>query len=370
MKKLGLLILALCLQTFAFAENPYQISLLTCSPGDEIYSVFGHTAIRVKSDQENVDLVFNFGLFDFGTSHFALKFAKGTLMYCLGIQRMDHFVMEYTYDNRLVVEQVLDLSDDQKDMICSKLDHLYLPENRYYQYAFIERNCATEVRDILREAGLEFDVQPIKFTDRDLIELYLPNHKWLRFGINMALGRTIDKPSNTYRAMFLPDFLHDGIKELDEKKGGVIVKENVLNSVTRAESKADWWYSPLFVFSLLLILALLIKHKSFPVTLFAIIGLVGLVVLTLCLFSQHIEVKQNFNLLWCNPLYFVYLPFIIKNKIPKWLPIFFLSLLGLTVIFWITGLQHFDVAIIPMLLTLSWVNLRLIPRKEKEKIKH
>ncbi|MDR2980410.1 MAG: DUF4105 domain-containing protein [Bacteroidales bacterium] len=356
MKKLYFLLLAICLQTFALAENNYQISILTCSTGDEIYSVFGHTAIRVKQQESDLDLVFNFGMFDFSTDYFAFKFAKGTLLYCLGVQQTDHFAMEYTYDNRLVTEQVLNLTDAQKETILRKLDFLYQPENRYYRYAFIEKNCATEIRDILTEAGINFKIESISLSERDLIESYLPHHKWLRLGINLALGRTIDKPSNTYRSMFLPDDLHDELEKADQEIGNVIAEEHVLNSITEREYKSDWWYSPFFIFSILFIISLFIKHKGLPITLFSIIGLVGLLLLVLNIFSLHTEVKQNFNILWCNPLYFIYLPFILKNKSNKWLPIIFLSTIGLTILIWITGFQIFDWAIIPILLMLAWQN--------------
>lgn len=365
MKKLYILLLAFCLHSFTFAENQCQISLLTCSTGDEIYSVFGHTALRVKYEEPGPDIVFNFGLFDFSTSNFAFKFAKGTLLYCLGVQRMDGFVMEYTYDNRLVTEQVLNLTDDQKEFVLNRLSYLYQPENRYYRYAFIEKNCATEVRDILAEVGIHFDKKPITMTDRDLIESYLTHNQWLRFGINLALGRTIDKPSNTYRSMFLPDYLHDGLKKVDRGSGKIISEENVLNSVEEVAHKANWWYSPLFIFALLFVISLFIKHKSLPITLFSIVGLVGLVLLILNLFSLHVEVKQNFNILWCSPLYFVYIPFIIKNKIPKWIPIFFLTTILLTAIFWIIGFQSFDWAVIPIWLMLTYQNMRMMAVRSK-----
>lgn len=357
MKKIYLLVLALALHLFALAENQYQISVLTCAPGDEIYSVFGHTAIRVYHAEEGVDMVFNFGLFDFSTSNFALKFAKGTLQYCLGIQSMERFVLEYTYDNRLVTEQVLNLTDSQKDSILSKLEFLYRPENRFYRYAFLEKNCATEVRDIVADYVIDFEIEPIALSDRDLIESYLSDNEWLRLGINLALGRSIDKPTTTYRSMFLPDYLFREIAKADRMSGKYVSNIRGLNSVTEEEKKPDWWYSPLFLFSILFIISLFIRNKSFPIALFSIIGVVGLVILLLNTLSLHVEVKQNFNILWCNPLYFIYLPFLIKNKYNKWLPIVFLSTILITAILWMTGFQIFDWAIIPILLMLVWQNL-------------
>ena len=53
-----------------------RISLLTCTPGDELYSIFGHSAIRI-TDSSNVgndyfDIVYNYGTFNFDDEGFYL----------------------------------------------------------------------------------------------------------------------------------------------------------------------------------------------------------------------------------------------------------------------------------------------------------
>ena len=51
------------------ATDSIQFSLLTCAPGNEIYALFGHTAIHYQNFSRGVDLVFNYGMFSFNTPH-------------------------------------------------------------------------------------------------------------------------------------------------------------------------------------------------------------------------------------------------------------------------------------------------------------
>ena len=344
---------------FCFGNDSREITLLTCAPGNEVYSVFGHSAIRVTDYEQGFDVIYNFGLFSFGTSNFALKFAKGTLEYCLGKQYVSGFISDYTYDNRSIIEQVLQLTDEQKEAIISRLEFRYLPENRNYRYSFLEKNCATEIRDLLEEIGIKFEKKEISETNRQLIASYLKQNLWLRLGINLGLGNTIDKKSDSYKRMFLPDYLYAEVAQAMTDEGYLVKEEHLLNLVTEPEKKSVWWYSPFLVFSLLFLVIIFWQNRITTFIPFLFIAILGTVVFGLSVFSFHPETKMNFNLLWCNPLYFIYLPFVIKNKIPKFLPLVFLFSIFLTFIVWVCGIQQFDIAIFPLLLILMFLNLRL-----------
>lgn len=351
---------------FCLGNDSREISLLTCSPGDEIYSVFGHSAIRVTDYEQGSDVIYNFGMFSFGTSNFALKFAKGSLKYCLGKQYVNGFIIEYTDDNRLIIEQVLQLTDEQKEAIISRLEFLYLPENRNYLYSFLEKNCATEIRDLLETVILKkegekplFQREAVNETSRQLISRYLKQNLWTRLGINLALGRPIDKPNDSYKRMFLPDYLYVEVAQATNNGQSLVKEEHPLNHVAELEPESVWWYSPFLVFSLLFLIVFFWQNRATTLISFIFIAIIGTVILALNLFSDHPETKTNFNLLWCNPFYFIYLPFVIKNKIPKFLPPLFLFSILLTFIFWMCGIQQFDVAILPLLLILILLNFRL-----------
>lgn len=206
------------------------ISLLTGSPGDELYSTFGHSAIRVKDPVSNLDIVFNYGTFDFSTPNFYLKFVQGKLLYILSVEKFESFQFSFEYQKRAVTEQVLNLDMMQKNRLYSMLLDNYKPENRQYKYDFFFDNCATRIRDILQKAldkDLEFNHpqlwQKSDTTFRNLIDLYLTNHPWSDFGIDLALGVPTDQVATPADYMFLPDYLAMSVDSAVILKRGVAI---------------------------------------------------------------------------------------------------------------------------------------------------
>ena len=196
-----------------------RISLLTGSPGSELYSTFGHSAIRVSDPAQGSDMVYNYGTFDFNTPNFYVKFARGKLLYKLSIASFENFQNSFKYENRSVDEQVLRLTLPQTKTLVALLKENYKPENRYYKYDFFFDNCATRIRDLLIEAfGGDFEYQyPEEWkegdmTFRNLIDLYLTNHHWSDFGIDLALGVPTDGIAQPADYMFLPDYLAEGFQ--------------------------------------------------------------------------------------------------------------------------------------------------------------
>ena len=104
-----------------------KVSLITCSEGDELYSVFGHSAIRIV-EPNAFDIVYNYGTFEF-SDDFYLLFAQGKLNYKLSRTGFEYFNYEYVVSGRGVKEQVLDLTLDQKQGVFDFLEHNYLKEN-------------------------------------------------------------------------------------------------------------------------------------------------------------------------------------------------------------------------------------------------
>ena len=153
MKK-NLLILALLLfstNQFLYSNNQIEISLLTCSEGSESFSTWGHSALRIIDKENSIDVVYDFGLFDFDTPNFYAKFIKGNLKYKLGLHGSYRFIQYYVSKDRQVIEQKLDLTDESKIKIIKRLEYLNKPENRYYYYNFLKKNCTSELRDLIFE---------------------------------------------------------------------------------------------------------------------------------------------------------------------------------------------------------------------------
>ena len=372
-RSLLILVSLLFIYNISSANNSLRISLITCTGGSELYSTFGHSALRVIDSSKNQDIVFNFGLFDFATPNFYLKFMQGKLNYMLGVQYTQDFIESYKFDKRGVVEQVLNLTEEQEVKIVGRLLYLYQPQFRNYLYSFLFKNCTTELRDLLYE-GLNIDKTPLEKkigkTHRELIDIYVGNMKWTKVGINLLLGSSLDRDISIYESMFLPDNLFSVIAEA-ENDGGKIVKETiVLNDVKRdpAEGKTFFLLSPIFMFTLLLSLMVASLFISNLIILdkllLGVASVFGIVLPTIVLMTDHVELLNNYNLLWCNPIYLI----VLLSLVYKWRKVClissFIAIAGiiLAVIVSIFGLQVFEPSFYTIFIMLLIALVRTIIR--------
>lgn len=350
------------------ATETTRISLLTCTPGDELYSTFGHSALRVYNPSSGSDLVFNFGLFDFNTPNFYTKFMRGKLEYMLGIQYMNDFIYQYQWEGRGVVEQVLSLDSIQTTEILAKLEYLYKPENRYYLYSFLYKNCTSELRDIIFEiAGKDEHAlrKSAGKTNRDLINEYISG--WPKFGINILLGSTLDRDIDVFQSMFLPDYLFNELtvaengeiplvseyRVLLEKSDNTIYERTFISKIT------DALFSPIFILGLIAAAVgysiIKKRYKALEIGFLVIIGLLGIFVSGLITITDHRELYSNYNLLWCNPIFLLMAISTLKKwrKTEKVLSFASLLFLSLMVILWISGIQYAEPGFIVIILTLG-----------------
>ncbi len=190
-----------------------EISIITCGPWQgEVYAAFGHSAIRVHDPSLGLDDAYNYGVFDFNQPNFYLNFTRGFLYYKLGVYSYPDFRDYYKYYNRYINEQVLDLSQDQKQAIYNYLEWNAKPENETYRYDYFYNNCATRVRDVFADVlkdSIQFDGSFITthYTIRELTDLYLKYQPWGDLGIDIGLGLPMDKIAAPYEYMFLPDYI-------------------------------------------------------------------------------------------------------------------------------------------------------------------
>src|ERR1700754_237019 len=193
--RLLLLLVVLHQASFSVAQTDschLHISLLTCSPGEELYSSFGHTAIRVSDRATGMDIVFNYGTFDDSDSYFYLKFTRGLMLYALSAYSFRDFQYEYKMQNLGVIEQTLQLSCDEKNKLLKQLQQNAQEANRYYYYYFLDDNCTTRAKDMIRKnaaAGLTLNnILPTdRPTFRNLIHSYLDksDQPWSKLGIDI-----------------------------------------------------------------------------------------------------------------------------------------------------------------------------------------
>lgn len=305
--------LSISLQAQTLGGNA-KITLLTCGPGDELYSVFGHTAIRVNDPEAGMDVVYNFGTFDFSTPNFYLKFVKGDLQYYVSIGSYRDFIYQYKYFDRDVYEQELNLTPQQKQYITNELNAILLSDRRFYTYKFIDRNCTTMVEDIINNAlpeKISNKNSDNGMTNREIIYSYLKaNHFYENLGIHLIFGAKTDiipkKP-------FLPRQLMEGVAYT--KNGSApLVKKSVTVYARQQDPTSPWWNSIYTFAAAIIVLALATRNKIVMQTYLAIAGLLGIFFLTVGFYSFHSEITFNYNALLLNPLFLVILILHITQK--------------------------------------------------------
>ncbi|KAF2519754.1 DUF4105 domain-containing protein [Flavobacterium salilacus subsp. salilacus] len=368
-----LLLLSFFISSKTFAQLPLseqaKITLLTCDPGEELYSVFGHTAIRIADTNTGMDVVYNFGSFDFSTPNFYLKFIKGDLQYFVSISSYNDFIAEYIYLERAVYEQELLLSTAQKQRIFSELNSILLSDRRFYTYKFIDRNCTTMVADIIAaniEGEISMETPDKGKTNREILYGYLDNHFYEKLGINLIFGYKTDKTADK---LFLPLELKEGI-ENTSINGKPLAKPavTIVESNGKIQESSVWnsFYSFAFV---MIILMLFVKNKTVRLTYMIITGLLGIFFLTVGFYSFHNEITQNYNTLLINPLFLLLAFFSIANK-AKAIQITAYACMALLLIYIIYMLNKPHIFImIPIILLNGIVLLHVILKAKKQLLK-
>ena len=344
-----------------------RISVLTCAPGQELYSTFGHTAIRVVDSIQHTDIVYNYGTFDFSDPDFYSKFTRGKLDYFLSIASLPDFMYEYRSENRDVYEQVLALSEQSKKAIQQALNETLSGAARYYKYDFLYNNCTSRVRDIImRYGGLEADQQlvPAGTSFRDMLHEYLDkgNQAWSKFGIDLVLGSPIDKKAGIAESMFLPDYLMKGIDSSVRSKDHKVLGEKIL--INRGTAQPEPFRdAPLLLFSVIAVIVgvlSLLKNKTavqlsrvFDFVLFLSTGLIGCLLLFMWLGTDHSACAANYNLLWAMPLNVV-AAFAVWKR-PGWFRKYmsvYAGLLLVTILGWFWLPQELNTGFLPIILLL------------------
>ncbi|HSF53124.1 MAG TPA: DUF4105 domain-containing protein [Algoriphagus sp.] len=352
----------------------YEVSLLTCDPGKELYSSFGHSAIRVRQVvPEGQDLVFNYGTFDFRAPNFYGKFVMGKLDgYYLSVTTYADFIQEYDYYKRDVREQVLDLRGQQQDFL---IQHLWVnadPSRRFYSYDFFYNNCATKIRDAFEiamgdELVWQDSVKEEEKTFRNLIDEYVYPLPWADLGIDLALGSVIDVDASEREEQFLPDYMEAAFANariVGDGPSRPLVKESrVILEYPDSEFKMDFLnpYVLMWAVAILFTVITFFGHKrkklfiGFDLGLFSILGILGLVVTFLWFFTDHTATKWNWNILWAFPGHLVLVWGLMKKEVQPWVRkylLFALIMADAAVVFWILGWQSFHPSLIPILLVI------------------
>lgn len=367
-----------------------EISVITCGPGqDELYTAFGHSAIRVVDPANRIDFAYNYGVFDFDQPNFYLNYTKGLLLFKLGVYDYPDFVNSYVYYNRWVTEQVLNLSAGQKQAVFNFLEWNALPENETYRYDYFYNNCANKVRDVFANVladSVHFDDAHITstYTIRQLTDLCTVNHPWGDLGIDICLGLPMDKQAAPYEYMFLPDYVMAAFDHATITHGGSpepLVKQTIPVFINSPSEPPRAPIHPWTVFGAFAAVAIGLsawdwKRKKvsawFDVVLFVTTGTIGLLLVVLWTATDHQAAANNFNILWALPSHLVILGLIFpraRARVKKYFA-FVAVLCLLLLLTWFILPQQLNIFLIPLVAAMAvraLVIARLLPEKKSDR---
>ena len=313
------------------AHDDIEFSLLTCYPGNNVYSLYGHTAIRYQNKTRSEDLAFNYGVFNFRQKHFVWNFALGKTDYELGVYKFQDFLREYAQHGRRVVEQVLNMTNGQKEVLQFLLFENWRPENATYRYNYFYDNCTTRARNIIF-AAINSDTCQITFKDsslekcswREALHQYSKKHPWAQLGNDLALGQPADKLMTDEEQQFLPLNMMEYMDRAQIASSPLVLCTNVLvegNSKERvAPEKKEFLLTPLqcaAIFAIICIMIFLVELRRkktfvwFNILLMLLQGLAGCV-FTILMFSHHPAICMNWQILIITPLALLFIPIIHK----------------------------------------------------------
>ena len=343
-----------------------KVSIISIGEGSSLADAFGHTGVRVISNGN--DIVFNFGVYDFSAPNFYSNFVKGRPVYKLAVQKYENFKEGYIYQNRYLVEHELNISEESKINIIDLLVNNSRPENKYYTYDYLRDNCSTRVADILiDDTNNKFRVDKLEskaiITYRELIHEKISENSWAALGIDLCLGAIIDKKISVRETFFIPEKLMKYMDELMIDYSKPITK-NIVFLPDSPSKYNEEFPKPLLVNLIISLLIILLTYfnfrnnswnRSIDFIIYLFSGFVGVLIIYLWFFSNHFASAQNFNFLWAFPFNLAVVFALIRKTPPMWTINFVklnIILLILLFIHWTTGVQKYNITLLPIFISL------------------
>lgn len=341
-----------------------KISVLTIGTANQSHTLYGHTGIRVFDQKRGIDIVYNFGYFDFDTPYFLAKFVKGDLQYFLATNSYPDFEYGYRLENRSIYEQTLNLSLTQKQQLFDRLNQNLYSEDRFYTYKFIDKNCTTMVIDKVNEvlgSKIITTKKPVEITYRELLNTYLGNTFFQKLGINIIFGAKTDKKA---AVLFLPLELMEVLKTAQFEGKPLVSETKTIFEADLSKRTTSLWDN-YYVFAAVILLVLVFRKNRIYCFYFAILGLIGTFLSLVGFYSFHEEVNGNYNILLFNPALLVWLYFYQKNN-KKW--IYNLSLFNLVCIVIFVGIvinKAQLVLFLPIIVTSAFILVKFARNHKK-----
>ena len=367
-KKIVLFILLLSTTSYSFGQSielskNTQVSVITCGTGNESYSLFGHTAIRVRDTINGIDVVYNYGAFDFNTPNFVMKFIKGDLQYFAVAHSYPDFINQYQYERRSVYEQELNMPFPLKQKLFDNLNTSLASGESHYTYKFIDKNCTSMVVDIINKTLDTIAI--VKNTDTDItyrtiLYPYFDNHFYEKLGTSIIFGKKVD---GLGKQLFLPFELQKSLKNISFQNQP-LAQENKTILEFENEAPGSWWNNS-YTYILFLGFIVLINKKSIDLFYLILIAIIGLFFSFVGFYSSHLELGYNYNILLFNPtllglLYFYWT----KNK-KRIYNLALFNILSLGIYFFVVINKVHLLLVLPLIITNAIVLVRLAIQNKK-----
>jgi len=335
-----------------------KVSILTCGSGEQLHSIFGHTAIRIQEPSRNIDIVYNFGMFDFRTPNFYLKFVKGDMQYFVANSSFEEFMYGYRIENRSVYEQELNFTIEQKQQIFDNLNKILFSDERFYTYKFIDKNCTTMVAEKVNEELGKSLIQKTGNREesyRDVLNPYLTNLFYEKLGINIIFGYRTDEKAEQ---LFLPVELMNSLEKLQINQKPFVDKTVTLFEQDPSLLSNSWW-NTIYTFLFILLLIALSHNNTVYLSFLVIIGLFGIFLSLVGFYSLHREVLRNYNVLLFNPslLGIIYF-YLQKNQVWFTRLLYFVLVNFLVYFLFMLNKAHF-IQMLPIFITIAYILFRL-----------
>lgn len=351
-------------------EDAIHFDLLTCSPGTEVYELYGHTALRVSGvlSGQDFDEVYNYGCFDFSQPHFIWNFILGHTDYM--VQRVPYrfFVMDYKSRGSSITAQRLNLTPDEAMDLLQALETNVLPQNSVYRYNFLTNNCTTKVRDMIEESvqgEVRYDGME-KMTFRQCLKNYTDGHPWAELGNDMLLGANVDTILTNRNSAFLPERLmeyysHAVVYDIEGNARPLLSGDAVVLLEKREVPVAKEFPLPptecVLCFAALCLLIAVCEYRFrymiwfYDLVLMLGMGLCGMLVTFIFFFSEHPTVDSNWQIWLFNPIPLFCMPWVVWRAIKRQVCIYHVANMACLMLFlafspWIS--QDYAVITIPL----------------------
>lgn len=362
---INLLLLLSSPKLLSQSENDTVIYLITCGPGTDTYSIYGHSALRVEVKSTGFDRIYNWGVFEFDTPNFAWKFAKGRLNYALDDTSVNSFLAFYFDEERYVVSQKININASEKRRLLELINENLKPENLKYRYDFFYDDCSTRIRDLLEKAvGPTLLYPPAELNDpptfRQMVGNYQAPYPWYKFGVDLIMGSSGDKEALFRDRMFLPVGLKEGLSKAVINRGDKMVplvqNPEVILDFDPPVVKSKLVSGPMVLFTglmiLIIILSGVIKNKTvsrrMDIIIYSVYSILAILMIFFNFFTDHQQMRMNLNIIWLNPIIIVCLILILlKKPVQFWFRFLFVLTAGFLLLHFFLP-QEFNLAFIPL----------------------